>query len=128
MVEGDAMSNAQADAEPKVIVKIKPGSSSEKGLTFLLPEDKLEGTIDEVIAYGLANPDNRGDARIIERIKTEMSRDDYGIVAGNKTAQRSHAIDKYLVDKETADHEAYRELTIVIAKPQEGGMFENHYI
>lgn len=107
------------DNQLQTIVKVKPGSSSEKGVMFVLPEDKANLSLNEIINYSLTQ-EGRKNERIIGRVKAELSRH-YGITVNGKVAGKDDKINDYLRNQTLDDGTPYKELEIVVASKQAGG-------
>ena len=111
-----------SNKEPALVVKIKPGSSSEKSIKAILPDSLNSLSVDKVIDYVLDNStSSRKDERIAERIKAERT-GSYGITANGEPVSGTEGITSYFVDKTSPQGTAYRELELIIAAKQEGGL------
>lgn len=118
----EAQKQASLENQVQTIVKVKPGSSSEKGAMFILPVEKANASLSEVIKYALAQDDTRKNERIVNRLNNELSKS-YGITVNGKVANASDKIEGYLTSRKLDDGTDYNELEIVVASKQEGGAY-----
>ncbi len=104
-----------------IVVKIKPGNASEKGVTFLLPQEQMELSLTDIVKYSLTREDTRKNERVAGRLQTEMSKQ-YGMIVNGAVANASETIDKYLSNvQQLEDGTKYKLLEIIVASKQEGG-------
>jgi len=114
--------DAKVDAELPKVIKIKPGSSSEKSVKLILPKTLEDASINEVISYALNNPDiKRKDIRIADRVRVEME-SNYGIIVNENTVKGSEKISNYFTPKKSQSGLEYEEAEIIVASEQEGGL------
>ena len=112
----------KVQAELPRVIKIKPGSSSEKSVKLILPDELADATIDQVIKYAVNEPElTRKNARIADRIKVEM-REAYGVTVNDEPAKGSQKLADYLVAKKSQSGLNYKEAEIIVAQDQEGGL------
>ena len=105
------------------VVRIKPGTAKEKSIKVILPQDMNGVTIEGVINYVLKSDLKRKDERIAERVKNEMKGEyGYGITVNSNPAQGNEKIEDYFVNKQTEGGIDYKELEIVVAAEEDGGL------
>ncbi|MDO8556370.1 MAG: hypothetical protein Q7R96_04330 [Nanoarchaeota archaeon] len=115
-------------AEP-VYIKLRPGTSAEKSVRFLLPQEMLDQTVERIIAYGLGLTEKDGlkreELRVQERLRTEM-RGQYGIAVNGNAMTRTSSIAEYLIDDmlPAPHHTKYRKADIIVAARQEGASLD----
>lgn len=103
------------------VVRIKPGTSSEKSVKVILPEELYDASVDKVLGYVMGEDLKRKDERIAERIKNEM-KGQYGMTINASPAKGDEMIKGYFVQRETPNGIQYLEAEIIIAAKQEGGL------
>jgi len=103
------------------VIKIKPGTASEKSIKLILPEDKYNTGLNQIIRYALSEQSNRGDERIADRIRAEMG-NAYGITVNSNKVEGSQSIGKLFTKKQTNSGIDYLEAEIIVAADQEGGL------
>ncbi len=102
------------------IVKIKPGTASEKSIKFVLPEGMENKSIKDVVNYALGLKDiNRNEERIQQRIGVEM-KDKYGVAVNGHALEPQTPIGKYFREEKTTAGTQYLEAEIIVAARQEG--------
>ncbi|HLC55613.1 MAG TPA: hypothetical protein VJJ23_00045 [Candidatus Nanoarchaeia archaeon] len=105
------------------VIKIKPGSSSEKSLKVLLsdlPEHMKNATIEQILKYATTGELSRGNERYAERIRNEMQ-GAYGMTVNGNPVTGKENLGTYFVRKE-AEGIPYDEVELIIAAKQEGGL------
>ncbi len=102
------------------VVKIKPATSKDKAIKVILPKDMYNAPVADVIKYVMANPAQRADERIAERVSEEMKKD-YGVTVNAQPVKGAEAIGAYFVKKTTPGGIEYEEAEIIIAAEQKGG-------
>ena len=112
----------QLNESTPIIVKVKPGTSSEKAIMFELAPAMAQYSIDQLVQHALSQA-SRKNERVADRLKTEMAKK-YGITANGKVAQVADGAATYVSGvKELEDGVKYREIKIIIASQQEGGLY-----
>lgn len=110
-----------ASLEKAVVVKVKPASSSEKGILFELPAELGKSSISDIVNYALNQGDSRKNERIADRVKQELAGNEgYGITVNGQVVGQNDGIAGYLVERDL-DGTKYDELEIIVAAKQEGG-------
>ena len=110
----------------KYVVTVRPGSAAVKPLRFVLPEDKLTGSIDAVLKYGLNDVTHaRAAARLVESVNGEM-KGQYGITVNDTAVIGADPIRQYFTERTAGAGDAaqtYLGVDIIVASKQTGGMY-----
>ncbi len=105
------------------IIEVKPGAA-DQALRYRLDPEKnkelLEGTVEDVITYGLGINVPRGKQRLQEAIRMEMEKR-YGITANGEAVKGSDSIRKYLTEREM-EGQKYLGVDLIVASEQTGGL------
>ena len=108
------------------VVKVIPGSASEKGILIKLPPDGRmdNASIDDVLKFVLSDKETAASekyGRLVARVGEEMKKQ-YGVTVNGETVQGAAKIGGYFADRNLKDGTGFRQLEIVVASKQEGGL------
>ncbi len=104
----------------RYIVAMKPGSAAEGALRYDVPAEFLQGSLDEIIQYGLGPATKARKAeQIAATIKGEMKRG-YGLTVNGEARLGKDKSLLYFTEK-TMKGNTYMGLDLIVASKQTGG-------
>ncbi len=111
------------DALPR-IVKIRPGSSSERELMAVLPKELATATVKDVLDYVKSDPGlNRKDERTVERIKQELA-GGHGITIAGQPVKATDNIGQYFQPARSPKGTPYEVAEMIVAANESGGAYQ----
>ena len=103
------------------IIKIRPGSSSEREIMTDLPAELRTATVAQVLDYVRHDPGlKRKDDRIVGRIQQEMS-GAYGVTIGGNPVEKTADMSQYFQRAVSPKGVAYEIAEVIVAANESGG-------
>ena len=105
------------------IIKVRPGSSSERELTAVLPDELRDATVEKVLDYIRRDPNlGRKEERIVGRIKQEMN-NEYGVTVGGNPVPKTATIGQHFHRDVSPRGTPYEVAELIVASNESGGAF-----